>query len=1428
MPKPILLLAFANEQARLPRAAGQARPTDMAGQAYLRNLPRELNALKAILERAEEDGLCEVEILTNTTLPQLVDTFRKPQYRDRIALLHYSGHADSLELLLETGEQRSARAHAAGLVPLIADQRSLQLVFLNGCFSIQQAKQLLEHGLPAVVGTVRAVADALATDLSISFYKGVASGLSIDRAWNMAVQEAQAQRGAGDMSEYYHQAQRGPDIGGGGASRFPWELHYRDAEGPAPQWNLPAASGSPLFGLPPLDEKRYPPPNEPFRYLERYTPEDAAVFFGRGSAIRQLYEQVTAAAGAPLILLHGQSGVGKSSLLQAGLLPRLGDSYEVVYLRRDRSKGLTRQLLEALGVPEVNPVLSEAERAASQQRITEDIRQLEQTVANLEGDAKTQVEQIIGKYRAELATLAKDVHMDAEPTKKYWFAREQEKGKPLLVIVDQVEEVFTRPHPDITDELGGFLAQAQEIFNPPTEAPQGKLLLSYRKEYHPEIVKATKQYKLLKEDAFLTKLDKAGIVEIVTGLTSRPELRRKYNLAVAPALPLEMANNLLSDPDSPIAPVLQIVLTKMWHAQREAAQPQFTVEAYRQLKEKGILLSDFFQQQMGKIREWEVQNGQQALSSGLALDLLNYHTTDLGTAESRNLRQLEMLYQHQSELVQQLIREFKANYLLFALDAQHTALAHDTLAPIVQQRMRDSDKPGQRALRILEAKVIDYIANPDQAIIEEDDLAAVENGAMGMRVWLPMEIELIEKSRKRRAALQAERRRNRLFRRVAVVLIALFAVAASLLWWQATRRGQQLANEAQFTQGRLLAQHDPTQGLAEVLAAYKTAQQPAMLEEAYQIYRDNPLYRVAHRSDSGIHTAAFSPNGQYVATAVQADHNVRLYRVADGELVATFDQAKSACYALHFDGDNRLYIGSEDRNAYQWDWSAGRDKTFAAAERGTAVKEVVATTDGAWLLTRQADSTATLWSVGEERAVWRQGYDAAAVGSGIAAIGVSPGRLFWTCSRDGRLKARDESGNTIHELVASSRRAVAHFAVSDQTVVLGFEQGGMQVWQKEAPTQWKSVGHEGALWSFEAMALSADGRILLGAMPGGEVLLWDTKGRKPVTRLKGHRKAVHSLAFGANGRRALTAAGDSTLRLWRVAHPYPTEAIPLSNYSITSMMHSRDGQQIAITDGANQLHVVDSKGRAVRAAIDWPGLLSTWAHWMPNGQEVIGGNEDGQLKWVEVSSGQEVRALPRHQGEVTAISLVDDYLLTAGEDGQLILSDPQGEGVKQQSTTSTAMDVLVVPGADCALSLHQGTCRIWNLPDMGFRKEVALEGTALTVVPHPEPDKCLIMTTMGLWVVQLPKGQILSQRLTGDLLVGHRGTPVYLTSGPADGQLRLYAQSGYLLQELNCGSTCVTSSVALQPGGRQVMVGTQQGRLFIWEGLAEPLSPLHR
>ncbi len=58
--------------------------------------------------------------------------------------------------------------------------------------------------------------------------------------------------------------------------------------------------------------------------------------------IRELYDLLATPKTYPVVLYHGPTGVGKSSILEAGLLPRLERDFKVIALRprsRPRSAG---------------------------------------------------------------------------------------------------------------------------------------------------------------------------------------------------------------------------------------------------------------------------------------------------------------------------------------------------------------------------------------------------------------------------------------------------------------------------------------------------------------------------------------------------------------------------------------------------------------------------------------------------------------------------------------------------------------------------------------------------------------------------------------------------------------------------------------------------------------------------------------------------------------------------------------------------------------------------------------------------------------------------------------------------------------------------------------------------------------------------------
>lgn len=69
----------------------------------------------------------------------------------------------------------------------------------------------------------------------------------------------------------------------------------------------------------------------PYKFLDYYTERDAQLFFGREAEVEIVASQTVAHRS---FILHGRSGVGKSSLLRAGLMPRLKAAGHHVFVIR--------------------------------------------------------------------------------------------------------------------------------------------------------------------------------------------------------------------------------------------------------------------------------------------------------------------------------------------------------------------------------------------------------------------------------------------------------------------------------------------------------------------------------------------------------------------------------------------------------------------------------------------------------------------------------------------------------------------------------------------------------------------------------------------------------------------------------------------------------------------------------------------------------------------------------------------------------------------------------------------------------------------------------------------------------------------------------------------------------------------------------------
>ncbi|WFU74267.1 serine protease [Bradyrhizobium sp. CB2312] len=475
----------------------------------------------------------------------------------------------------------------------------------------------------------------------------------------------------------------------------------------------------PIRGLPGLPRQKLPV--EPFRYLHWYGTEHAEVFFGRNRKVRSLYFQVTDENTPAVTLFYGASGIGKSSLLEAGLLPRLSLYHEVGVSRREASRRLIDIFSDTLDVA----------RTAS-----------------------------------------------------------QETGRPAVIVLDQIEEVFADPKVDgnaelvsLAQRIKGELAQRNDHLL--------KIILSFRSEWLANVRTRLTDEGLAVGEFYLERLARDEIEEIVRGISSTERLRKFYQFAVDKDLPRRVADDLLEDPSSPVSPVLSIILTRMWNEARNGRPDEWrlSVQTYEERMRSRLDLNRFLAEQLDAVAQTHPED----IASGLVTDVLYRHTTGYGTATELSGSEIEKLYGKsvsggQADHVLDVMRSLGTNSLLYSIEHNTTVspgeqggitrLAHDTLAPLVRANYDTSVKPGQRAERILQSRVQDWDpAHPESGLIDPVDLAVVEHGKSGMRAWTEREASLIAASA---ASRDQSARRDKVAKAFAVLAVLLIAAVTGV------------------------------------------------------------------------------------------------------------------------------------------------------------------------------------------------------------------------------------------------------------------------------------------------------------------------------------------------------------------------------------------------------------------------------------------------------------------------------------------------------------------------------------------------------------------------------------------------------------------------------------------------------------------------
>ena len=298
---------------------------------------------------------------------------------------------------------------------------------------------------------------------------------------------------------------------------------------------------------------------------------------------------------------------------------------------------------------------------------------------------------------------------------------------------------------------------------------------------------------------------------------------------------------------------------------------------------------------------------------------------------------------------------------------------------------------------------------------------------------------------------------------------------------------------------------------------------------------------------------AFSPDAASVASA-SSDGPGRVWNVQDGSSTVTLEGDASGLTDISFSSDGEyLVTGSQDGTVrVSWADTGATQLTFSG-HGGRVTSAAFSGPAGSAVVTSSLDGTARVWN-GLYQPVLQKLATFAAPVTDVQFDG--DGRIRVTTARGREAVLDPDTGETVSEESGATRLRQVVGPDGDTATI----RGNTVVLQANGGTT-TLEGHRDRV---RALAFSTDGELLATASRDKDVRVWDvaTGEGHPLH----HTQAVHDVAFSADGRWLLTAAGRAAV--WDPFGAQPVIRLQGHDGPVTAVASDPSGRTI-VTGGAD-------------------------------------------------------------------------------------------------------------------------------------------------------------------------------------------------------------------------------------------------------------------
>jgi WD40 repeat protein/tRNA A-37 threonylcarbamoyl transferase component Bud32 len=354
------------------------------------------------------------------------------------------------------------------------------------------------------------------------------------------------------------------------------------------------------------------------------------------------------------------------------------------------------------------------------------------------------------------------------------------------------------------------------------------------------------------------------------------------------------------------------------------------------------------------------------------------------------------------------------------------------------------------------------------------------------------------------------------------------------------------------------------------------------------------------------------------------------------------------------------------------------------------------------------------------------------------------GRTVIVSSLGKEFAALDLATGRVLRTYRGHKDSVLDIAISrdGESLLTGSADGTVRVWDSNTAESRIIGKHSQAVSAVNfskggRYVISGDGNFGRGfnAARKGTVMIWDltpdADEPEPIATLSGHSSTVTSVDLSADGKQALSAGDDATVRVWDVDRGEAIKTFSFHNSPVRRVAYNPD-ERAAISVGMNGsvrvTHIESGQPMAQATFKDQRAGLNSLSNAVlsADGRQVAIGGSNTTVPLLDITTGEVVREFTGHKAQAHGLGMGPEELLLTASTGNVKVWTRGSEPILKSLTRFSDGDQRWAASENGRWLLSGGQDRVARLWDVATRHTVLQVDNG-----HPEPISAVAVNRDG-------------------------------------------------------------------------------------------------